>query len=167
MNDENKYKSNLPYPEVKVLGPNQCYALLLKEDYVGLVSEMTAINQYLYHHFEISFFNEEIAKALEEIAIVEMKHLEILAKLIILLGEKPIYYSQNSFWNGSYVFYGDNMLMQLQSDLDSELKAIEIYNKHIGMIGDPFIKKILERIVIDEKIHVNLFIDMINSLNCK
>ncbi|MGE5529086.1 MAG: hypothetical protein ACM3X6_08085 [Patescibacteria group bacterium] len=37
-----------PYPEPMVLAPNQYYAMLLLEDYTGQVSEMTAINQYLY-----------------------------------------------------------------------------------------------------------------------
>lgn len=159
------YKSDLPYPEIKVNAPNRQYALLLRDDYAGLVSEITAINQYLYHYFDNKEQYKEIALKLEKIAIVEMHHMEILAELITLLGEKPVYFSNNTFWNGSFVDYGNNLLDQLYSDLQAELKAIENYNYHIKIIKDPNIKKILERIVIDEKIHVKIFTDLINSLS--
>lgn len=166
MFEDSNFKSNLPYPEIKVSCPNKHYALLLRDDYAGLVSEMTAITQYLYHYFDIKGCNKEIAKKLESIAIVEMHHLEILAQLIILLGEKPIYFSNNTFWNGSFVDYGNNILDQLRSDLAAELKAIQKYNMHIRMINDPCIQKILERIILDEQIHVQIFTDMINALTC-
>ena len=160
----NLYKSDLPYPQIKVMGKNKYYALLLKEDYVGMVSEMTAINQYLYHYFVNNDNYKDIAHMLEQISIVEMTHLEILAKLIILLGEKPIYYSNNSFWNGSYVDYGSNILEQLKSDLESEYKAIDNYNNDILKIDDPYIKDILKRIILDEEIHVELFKEAILKL---
>jgi bacterioferritin len=164
--EKNKYTSNIAYPEIKVSCPNKGYALLLRDDYAGLVSEMTAINQYLYHYFDNKFCNKEMAETLEKIAIVEMQHLEILAELIVLLGEKPVYFSQNTFWNGSFVDYGNNLLDQLRSDLAAEMRAIEKYNMHIRMINDPCIQKVLERIVLDEQVHVRIFTDMINALTC-
>lgn len=123
---------------------------------------MTAINQYIYHHFVIN--NKEISEMLEKVAIVEMHHLEMLAELIIKLGDNPIYYSQNNYWDGYYVNYGYNIFDQLNSDLDSELKAIQIYQRQIEIIKDPYIQEILQRIVLDEQVHVVLLL-AIKSLN--
>ncbi|MDD3392271.1 MAG: manganese catalase family protein [Bacilli bacterium] len=164
MDDSNIYQSNLPYPDIKVCGKNKYYATLLKDDYTGLVSEMTAINQYIYHAFDIEMYDQNLHKMLKNIAIVEMYHLDILAQLIILLGEEPVYFAQNSFWNGSYVDYGHNVLEQLQSDLKAEYKAIENYKRHIEMIKDTNIQNILKRIILDEEIHVKLFTMAINKL---
>lgn len=124
---------------------------------------MTAINQYIYHHFVIN--NKEISEMLEKVAIVEMHHLEMLAELIIKLGDNPIYYSQNNYWDGYYVNYGYNIFDQLNSDLDSELKAIQIYQRQIEIIKDPYIQEILQRIVLDEQVHVVLLLETIKSLN--
>ena len=78
-----------PYPEPRVAAPNAYYANLLLEDYAGVVSEMTAINQYLYHHFTFGEGFDELTELVECIAIIEMKHLELLAESILLLGVAP------------------------------------------------------------------------------
>lgn len=122
---------------------------------------MTAINQYIYHHFVIN--NKEISEMLEKVAIVEMHHLEMLAELIIKLGDNPIYYSQNNYWDGYYVNYGYNIFDQLNSDLDSELKAIQIYQRQIEIIKDPYIQEILQRIVLDEQVHVVLLLKLLKA----
>ncbi len=159
-----KYQSELPYPKIQVIGPNPYYANIIKEDYAGMVSEMTAINQYLYHYFDTKNYDKEVGDTLEQIAIVEMRHLEILAELISLLGEKPIYYTQNSFWSACYVYYGNNLYEQLVNDLNSEYAAIENYNCHINIINDPYIKEILERIIADEEEHIKILKDLINKM---
>jgi bacterioferritin len=48
------YASPLPYPEIKVMEPNKYYATLLLEDYAGMISELTAVNQYSYHSFMLN-----------------------------------------------------------------------------------------------------------------
>ncbi|MDD3340628.1 MAG: manganese catalase family protein [Bacilli bacterium] len=157
-------KSKAPYPEIKVLEPNIYYATLLKEDYAGFVSEFSALTQYVYHSFVTERIDEEIAEMLECISIVEMHHLKILAKLIDLLGEKPVYCAQNRLWNGSYVDYGHHLLEQLQADLESEYQAINQYQYHITLIKDPYIQAVLKRIIEDEEVHVTLFKEAIAKI---
>ncbi len=159
-----KYNSDIPYPEIKVLQPNLYYAKLLQEDYAGIVSEFTAINQYIYHSFLIKSIDEEMSETIECIAIEEMHHLKILAELIILLGGKPTFSFQNNVWNSNYVNYGFNLLNQLNSDLQSEYDAIQTYKEHIELIKDPYIEKILQRIILDEETHVKLFKEMISKV---
>ncbi|WP_373898191.1 ferritin-like domain-containing protein [Haloimpatiens sp. FM7315] len=155
------YSDPSDYPQIKVTGPNLYYASLLMDDYAGAVSEFTAINQYLYHHFFFEEISEYLGKLLENVSIVEMWHLEILADLIKKLGGNPIiagsYSTYGTFWNGSFVYYGMTTCDRLKGDIDSEYRAIEEYEKHIFMINDPYIKKILKRIILDEKVHIKLF----------
>lgn len=54
------YADPSPYPEIKVLKPNLYYANLLIDDYAGVISEFTAISQYLYHYFFFKDIDKEL-----------------------------------------------------------------------------------------------------------
>ncbi len=153
-----KYTLPVPYPEPRVVGPNAFYAQLLLEDYAGMVSEQTAVHQYLYHHY---YFTGEISVMLECIAIVEMKHLELLAETLLLLGVAPEYRTLSNnyptYWNASYVYYGTDICDRLAADIAAEQEAICNYRRHRELIADPYIKELLERIIMDEEHHLKLF----------
>ena len=149
-----------PYPGPRVIGPNPYYASLLLEDYTGTVSEMTAINQYLYHYFTLHRL-EDLAEMIECISIVEMKHMELLAETILLLGGDPQFRTLTNnipcYWSATYVYYGIDVCDKLAADITAELQAIEQYRLHQGLIPDPNIQQLLERIIMDEEQHVILF----------
>ncbi|WP_066636424.1 ferritin-like domain-containing protein [Desulfolucanica intricata] len=150
------------YPEPRVVGPNYYYAMLLLEDYAGVVSEMTAINQYFYHYLTFDYEKyEELAELEECISIVEMYHLELLGKTIQLLGVAPEFRTLTNnnrvFWNASYVYYGQNICDRLAADIAAEKMAIQNYRLHQQLIGDRYIKELLERIIMDEQHHLQLF----------
>ena len=150
-----------PYPEPRVAAPNPYYANLLLEDYAGVVSEMTAINQYLYHHFTFGEGFDELTELVECIAIIEMKHLELLAETILLLGVAPEFRTLSAntpvYWKAEYVYYGHNVCDRLASDIAAETQAIQSYRQHQQLIDDPHIKQLLERIILDEQFHLQLF----------
>ncbi len=157
-----------PYPEVRVAGPNPKYAQLLLEDYAGMVSELTAVTQYIYHHFVLEDENREVADLLSCIALVEMHHQEILAQTIKMLGVDPRYRTiernnTERYWNATFVFYGTSLCDRLAADVASEWAAIANYRKHQRMIDDPYVKKILDRIILDELHHVVLFNQVIEK----
>ncbi|GAB6181678.1 manganese catalase family protein [Desulfotomaculum defluvii] len=151
-----------PYPEPRVVRPNHFYAMLLLEDYAGVVSEMTAINQYLYHYLTFEDKYQDIAQLEECISIIEMYHLELLAETIKLLGVNPEYRTltnnQVVYWNASYVYYGQSICDRLAADIAAEKTAIQTYRLHQQLIDDPYIKELLERIIMDEQHHLQLFI---------
>ncbi len=158
------YRDLSSYPEIRVKEPNHYYSNLLKDDFAGPNSEFTAISQYLYHHFITKNMNREISEMLEGISLTEMHHLEILADLIKLLGGDPVYRGDeksNDFWSGDVVYYGCVVYDMLLADLRGEYTAIKNYRNHITCINDPYVKEILERIILDEKVHVQLFKNMI------
>jgi bacterioferritin len=150
-----------PYPAPEVAQPNLYFATLLLEDYAGAISELTAINQYMYHHFMFDGQYEDLAELEECIAIIEMHHLELLAQTILLLGVDPMYrtITNNSpkFWDASFVFYGADICDRLAADIAAEKQAIKQYRKHQCLINDMHIKNLLERIILDEKYHLRLF----------
>lgn len=145
-----------PYPEVEVESQNLRYAKLLLDAYAnGEKSEMTAITQYMHHHLTIK--NKEIADVELCIALVEMKHLEMLGELIKMLGGNPKYRRSNkAWWDGGEVAYGDNIEFKLKLDIDAEKSAIEGYKTLISEIKDRNITKILSRILEDEIMHLEI-----------
>lgn len=151
------YKSNLPYPDIKVEKENIEYAKLLMYPYASMVSEDTATHLYMYQSF---ILDNNIGRILENIAIVEMHHLEMLAKTINLLGLKPEYKSNDIPWTSNYVNYNTNLKDILKINIESETLAIKNYQNLIKVINDKYIKKMLERIIVDEEIHLKIFNDL-------
>lgn len=155
------YSDPSPYPEIKVQGPNRHYAELLMDDYAGVVSEFTAINQYLYQYFYFKDVDKKLGELLENVSITEMLHMEMLAEVIKKLGGNPVirgsYSTSGKFWTGNHVYYGTSLCEQLKADIIAEYKAIEEYQKHIRAIPDPYVQAILQRIILDEKVHILLF----------
>lgn len=155
------YADPAPYPAITVQQPNMYYAELLIDDYAGMVSEFTAINQYLYHHYFFKEVDESLGELLDNVSINEMLHMEILAELIKMLGGKPVIRGGSStagtFWSGSFVFYGHTLCDQLNADIQAEHKAIAAYREHIRIIADSNIKAMLQRIILDEEVHIRLF----------
>ena len=142
---------------------NPYYADLLSEDYAGIKGELTAITQYSYQHMEKFSSNIEFSKIMEEIAKAEMIHLELLGKTIKLLGKNPIYSTCEAsrgdciMWNSNFVNYSTDLKDMLKIDISSEEAAIKTYTLHKKLIDDKYIKEMLDRIIMDEKRHLEIF----------
>lgn len=158
---DNIYAVKEPYPPIKVEKKSQKYVNILLQNYSGMVSEFTAVNQYVYHKFRLSMDYPKVAETINGIAIVEMHHLEILGKLIVLLGGDPRYWiSKNDkkyYWNAKFVDYGNTIKEFLSYDIQAEITAIRDYKKAKSEISDPNIIKIIDRILLDEEYHLELF----------
>lgn len=150
-----------PYPEPKVLHPNEYYAMLLLEDYAGAVSELTAIHQFIYHHLVFDEDCQELAELEEGVAINEMHHLKMLGETIRLLGVAPKFrtFTDNSpiYWKANFVYYGSNICDRLAADIAAERSAIVQYRRHQKLIDDPYIQTLLDRLILDEEHHLRLF----------
>jgi bacterioferritin len=156
-----KYAVNLPYPEPKAETKNIPYANILLKDYAGEVSEFTAVSLYAYQHFVSDGIYKDYAELIVGVSVIEMKHLELLGETIKLLGIKPMYIDNGippgKLWSPLYVNYTTEIIKMLKEDIESENKAIENYKHHIALIQDKYIKKLLERIILDEELHIKLF----------
>ena len=162
-------QANENYPEVKVEKKNSFYAELLLNDYAGITGELSAITLYSFQNFSLFDKYPKIAHNLIQIAKVEMKHLELLGKTINLLGVKPCYVFREQekypykYWSSNLVNYDTNIYEILKYNIVSEEKAIFNYQYHLSLINDKYIRKLLERIIIDEKIHIKCFQSMLKE----
>ena len=153
--------ADLPYPPNQVRGKNCAYAELLKVDYCGAVSEMSAITQYINNENRLSLERCSIARTLLGIAMAEMMHLQKLGELIFLLGgdvdfEAKGFNGRPRLWTPEYLAIPENVRKMLLADMESEAEAIKQYERHMSMIGDDCVNYVLARIILDEEYHIML-----------
>ena len=156
-----EFKSTLPYPVLKVERKNIEYAEMLLHPYVGSISEDTSTHLYLYQSFVI---DDQISKTLKGIAIVEMHHLDLLARTINLLGLDPKYEINKRPWTTQYVKYDKTLSQMMLTNIHNETLAIKNYRLLIKAIDDRYIKQLLRRIIIDEEIHLKIFNDIYDKV---
>lgn len=173
-------QSDMPMPEGNVEGKNLDYANLLLDAYASASdSEIQAITQYIYQHKTIA--NESIANTLMCISLIEMRHLDKLGDLITALGGKPAFYNSNRhYWNTGNIAYGDRDMLNLKLDekdaesrevikqkllldIKGEVNAINSYRFIKSNIEDKYIKRVLDKIISDEEVHISLFQGMIKK----
>ncbi len=137
---------------------NLKYANLLYDSFGGEAGELTAVSQYIYEHIELRRY-ESFSKILLSISIEEMHHLELIGDLIKRLGGKPYFINrQQCNWNSSNVKYHfNNIYNMLSYNIKSEKKVIEEYKKAITYTQNKSIRDLLERIILDEQTHLEIF----------
>jgi len=119
---------------------------LLNQDLEG---EHAAIIQYLVHAYAMG--EGEMACEIEAIAREEMRHFDWLAETIVNLGGTP------SIDRGDMRTGGESVPDWLKNDVLQEKDAITLYEEHVKAIDDPKIKRLLQRILSDEKSHRDEF----------
>ena len=158
-----KYYVDIPYPKIQIERPNIEYAKLLSNVYAGEISEESCISLYIFEHISLSNIYQEYAEVLKKIAIVEMHHLEMLGELINLLGMEPVFMSYDKLqktlipWNACYINYDTNIKDIIDLDIQAEENAIACYQYILTIVKDKYIIQILERIIMDEELHLSIF----------
>jgi len=115
---------------------------LLNQDLEG---EHAAIIQYLVHAYAMG--EGEMACEIEAIAREEMRHFDWLAKTIVGLGGIP------SLNRGDMRTGGESVSDWMKNNVLQEEDGIALYEEHIKAVGDPKVKRLLQRILSDEKSH--------------
>lgn len=151
-----------PYPKVRVFKKSRETADVLTHIYASDKSELTAVLQYSYETFLME--DSSLKTILQEIARVEMHHLQILGELISLLGEMPMYVDSNfcnkSYWNADYVYYDTDIPTMLEINIESEKSNIRNYQMALTVIEDKYIEEIIKRILEDEYLHLEIFMKL-------
>lgn len=161
--------ADLPYPPNQVRGKNCAYAELLKVDYCGAVSEMSAITQYINNENRLSLERCSIARTLLGIAMAEMMHLQKLGELIVMLGGNVNYTAKHRngakrMWTPEYLTIPEHAVKMIQADITAEKDAVEQYQMHIKMIQDDCVDAVLARIIKDEEYHIMLLRNLLEEL---
>ncbi|MDR1631263.1 MAG: manganese catalase family protein [Oscillospiraceae bacterium] len=155
-----EYCANLPYPPIAVECKNPQYAACMLSNIGGRVSEMSAVAAYYYNNLQAQSCSKEIADAFYKINIVEMHHLQMFGELACLLGADPrLWERQNKnmvYWTPAYIAYPRDLKGLLTAAIDGEEETIRKYTKQAQSICDPYIVAVLERIILDEEMHVDI-----------
>ena len=156
--------SQVPYPILSRIYPNKNYANMLKNDFAGDLGEISAIMQYIYEHIEYSE-KQDLSKTLKMIAIEEMKHLNAIGEIIKKLGEKPCYEgSRGNFWSSKNVKYEFKTIEDMiRYNIYTEEMAIQGYRRAMMYTKNLSIRKVLERIILDEKTHKQIFENILKN----
>lgn len=168
-----EFSDSAPYPAIQVEEKNRHYAHAMLNNIGSRHSEISTISLYVYNSTITKETAEEMSFCFHKISIVEMHHLSIFAQLAFLLGADPRLWSlekkqQNGinlwnpnrremrYWNAGYNSYTSQLPQMLKNSIAGERKAIEIYQKQCEWIKDDNIKLNLERIILDEELHVKI-----------
>jgi len=125
---------------------------LLNKDLGG---EHAAIIQYLTHAYAMG--EGEMACEIEAIAREEMRHFDWLAETIVGLGGVP------SIERGDMRLGSKKVPDWMKDDVQQEEEGIALYEEHIKAMDDPKIKRLLERILSDEKAHRGKFEHLVDK----
>lgn len=154
-----KFCVDMPYPKVQVEKVDIDLAKKIYSLYAGNISEDICIHSYIFQMLVVD--NEDLRKILRGIAIVEMHHLEILGSLIKELGLTPVYGSfennQLKWLSLENVRYDKVINDMLFNDIKSEEETILKYEEVINSTTDEYVRHILKRIILDERLHVEIF----------
>lgn len=126
--------------------------------FAGETGELTAIAQYIYENIELRYY-ENFSKIILSIAIEEMHHLELIGNLIRKLGRRAYFVNQkHCIWNAKNVKYHFNSVYDMLSyNIESEKQAIAGYKEAIKHTQNKSIQQLLERIILDEQTHLEIF----------
>lgn len=158
------FASNEAYPDSQTFSGNSTDAKLLSKAFSSCGSETTAVLQYVFQHYVIP--DEDIANILGKIARTEMIHHELLGEAIVKCGETPYY--TNGF-GGDYttkcVYESSNLTDMLLQNINDEKAAIEYYEAIKPKLSNDNLKAMIDRIALDEVIHVDTFTKLLEYIN--
>ena len=160
------YTAPGPYPEVRAGGKNQKYAQAILSNVGGSISEMGAVALYFYGGTTQEGW-PEVAECLGHIAVVEMHHLSIFARLARQLGEDPRLWSPlrgaRRYWTPEYLRYPRRLEQLLRYAVEEEQNAIQKYHRQLLWIRDENVGANLRRIIADEEVHVEILTCLLKS----
>jgi Mn-containing catalase len=166
---------------VKVGTPDARFGTYLLEQFGGATGELTAALQYWVQSFHVE--NAGIRDMLQDIALEEFRHLEMVGKLIAqhtskidqtavydaplfkLKGGGPHFLdSQGSCWTAAYIQEGGNVVRDLRANISSEAGARQTYEALIKACEDEGTKKALTHLLTREITHANMFMKALDAM---
>lgn len=111
----------------------------------GVKHEYSVILQYLHQAYTAK--DRHFGHAMEQSAIVEMKHMGWLAEHVAEMGGKPAV-------ERNKIILADHDIDMVKADIADEVKATELYEKQIAQIDDEELKDLLGTIKYHEEYHL-------------
>src|SRR5271165_846086 len=166
---------------VNVGQPDAAFGQFLLEQFGGATGELTAALQYWVQSFHVE--NAAIRDMLQDIAIEEFSHLEMVGKLIAqhtseldqtLVHEAPLFKlrgggphfldSQGSCWTAAYIQEGGNVVRDLRANISAEAGARQTYEALMNVCDDEGTKKTLHHLLTREITHAPMFMRALDQM---
>lgn len=166
---------------VEIKDANPRYAQLLLEQFGGATGELSAALQYWVQSFHVE--DAGMRDMLQDIAIEEFSHLEMVGKLIeghtknvaqteafkstlfAVRGVGPHFLdSQGSAWTASYLNEGGDIVRDLRANIAAEAGARQTYEELIKLATDEGTKQTLVHLLTREISHTKMFMKALESL---
>lgn len=167
---------------VRVDAPDPKFGQFLLEQFGGATGELTAALQYWVQSFHVE--DPSIRDMLQDIAIEEFSHLEMVGKLIAqhtrnidqtdvyaaplfaMKGMGPHFLdSRGQAWTAAYLNEGGNVVRDLRANVAAEAGARQTYEALIKRCTDDGTKKALVHLLTREITHTQMFMKALESMN--
>lgn len=160
---------DLPYPPIQPESSRRDYALALLSNVGSDNSEMTTVCLYFYNSVILNPDHGEFARIFHEISIEEMHHLHIFASFAHQMGLDPRMWSvqnqRNRYWTPAYNRYPRQACEVIKNSIRGEEAAIRKYTRQAEVICDANIVENLNRIILDERRHIEMLHSMLAWLS--
>ena len=156
--DNIKVRINKPYPKIVGASVDPMTVNIIKSLASSRLGELTAILEYTYQSVIADKSKEDIGGIFEEIAIVEMTHLDMLMHAITEFGGIPKYEDgAGNIFTSNYINYNTKLKDMLDNNIIAEQRAIEQYRESILRVKNQSLKELFSRIIEDEEQHIKVF----------
>lgn len=166
---------------VDVREPNPRFGQLLLEQFGGATGELSAALQYWVQSFHVE--DAGIRDMLQDIAVEEFGHLEMVGKMIEAhtknVDSSEAYKStlfavrgmgahlldsQGNAWTANYLNEGGDVVRDLRANIAAEAGARQTYEELIKLATDEGSKKTLVHLLTREISHTQMFMKALDSL---
>jgi Mn-containing catalase len=166
---------------VNVGTPDAAFGQLLLEQFGGATGELTAALQYWVQSFHVE--DAAIRDMLQDVALEEFSHLEMVGKLIAqhtskmdqtAVSKAPLFAmkgvgphlvdSQGSAWTAAYVNEGGNVVRDLRANIAAEAGARQTYEALIKRTDDAGSIKALTHLLTREITHAQMFMKALDAM---
>lgn len=161
--------------------PDAAFGQKLLEQFGGATGELTAALTYWVQSFHVE--SAGIRDMLQDIALEEFSHLEMVGKLVEMhttnVDQTPAYKSSlfsvrgmgphfvdsnGVCWSAAYINEGGNVVRDLRSDIAAEAGARQTYEALMKIAPDQGTKKTLHTLLTREIAHTKMFMAALQSL---
>ena len=160
---------DLPYPPVHAETKKYDYAYAMLSNIGSGNSEMSAVSLYFYNSVILKAEYADFARCFHDISIIEMHHLDIFATLSYQMGFDPRLWSLKNnckqYWSPSYNNYPRKVREVIENSIKGEEAAIRKYIAQSESICDASIVENLERIILDEEHHIEIFYNLLSRIS--
>ena len=166
---------------VQVGTPDAQFGQYLLEQFGGATGELTAALQYWVQSFHVT--HPAIRDMLQDIAVEEFNHLEMVGQLITQHTAKvdqagvyaaPLFQmkgigphfidSHGSAWTAAYINEGGNVVRDLRANIASEAGARQTYEALIRRTKEEGTREALVHLLTREITHANMFMKALDAM---